>query len=116
MLIIDYLLIGGGICIIYSVLAPNGASKQTSSNEKIELARRKRWLEKVFERGWIDRPTYLFLLKKIETLPEWLGGIKPLKQTESEDYSSDTSVDLSKRKSGESVVKTKDTSLDNTSR
>ena len=110
-----YLIIGGGICVIYSVLAPSGASKQTSTNEKVELARRKRWLEKVFERGWIDRPTYHFLLKKIETLPEWLGGIKPLKQTE-EDYSSDTSVDLSKRKSGESVVKTKDTSLDNTSR
>ena len=111
-----YLIIGGGIYIIYSVLAPSGASKQTSSNEKIELARRKRWLEKVFERGWIDRPTYHFLLKKIETLPEWLGGIKPLRQTEKENYSSDTSVDLSKRKSGESVVKTKDTSLDNTSR
>ena len=111
-----YLIIGGGICVIYSVLAPSGASKQTSTNEKVELARRKRWLEKVFERGWIDRPTYHFLLKKIETLPEWLGGIKPLKQTEEEDYSSDTSVDLSKRKSGESVVKTKDTSLDNTSR
>ena len=110
-----YLIIGGGICVIYSVLAPSGASKQTSTNEKVELARRKRWLEKVFERGWIDRPTYHFLLKKIETLPEWLGGIKPLKQTE-EDYSSDTSVDLSNRKSGESVVKTKDTSLDNTSR
>ena len=110
-----YLIIGGGICVIYSVLAPSGASKQTSTNEKVELARRKRWLEKVFKRGWIDRPTYHFLLKKIETLPEWLGGIKPLKQTE-EDYSSDTSVDLSKRKSGESVVKTKDTSLDNTSR
>jgi hypothetical protein len=110
-----YLIIGGGICVIYSVLAPSRASKKTPSKTKIELARRKRWLEKVFERGWIDRPTYHFLLKKIETLPEWLGGIKPLKQTE-EDYSSDTSVDLSNRKSGESVVKTKDTSLDNTSR
>jgi hypothetical protein len=111
-----YLIIGAGICVIYSVLSPSGASKKTPSKKKIELARRKRWLEKVFERGWIDRPTYHFLLKKIETLPEWLGGIKPLKQTEEEDYSSDTSVDLSKRKSGESVVKTKDTSLDNTSR
>jgi hypothetical protein len=110
-----YLIIGAGICVIYSVLSPSGVSKKTPSKTKIELARRKRWLEKVFERGWIDRPTYHFLLKKIETLPEWLGGIKPLKQTE-EDYSSDTSVDLSKRKSGESVVKTKDTSLDNTSR
>ena len=110
-----YLIIGGGICVIYSVLSPSGASHKTSTKKKIELARRKRWLEKIFEKGWIDRPTYHFLLKKIETLPEWLGGIKPLKQTE-EDYSSDTSVDLSKRKSGESVVKTKDTSLDNTSR
>ena len=111
-----YLIIGAGICVIYSVLSPNGASKKTPSKKKIELARRKRWLEKVFERGWIDRPTYHFLLKKIETLPEWLGGIKPLNPSNDQDYSSDTSVDLSKRKSGESVVKTKDTSLDNTSR
>ena len=110
-----YLIIGAGICVIYSVLSPSGVSKKTPPKTKIELARRKRWLEKIFERGWIDRPTYHFLLKKIETLPEWLGVIKPLKQSE-EDYSSDTSVDLSKRKSGESVVKTKDTSLDNTSR
>ena len=111
-----YLIIGAGICVIYSVLSPSGASKQTSSSEKIKLARRKRWLEKVFERGWIDRPTYHFLLKKIETLPEWLGRIKPLNPSNDQDYSSNTSVDLSKRKSGESVVKTKDTSLDNTSR
>jgi len=111
-----YLIIGAGICVIYSVLSPSGTSYKTPSKKKIELARRKRWLEKIFERGWIDRPTYHFLLKKIETLPEWLGGIKPLNQNKDKDYSSETSVDLSKRKSGESVVKTKDTSLDNTSR
>jgi len=111
-----YLFIGGGICAIYSVLAPSGATGTKPSTSKVELARRKRWLERVFEKGWIDRPTYHFLLKKIETLPKWLGGIKPKNQSENTDYSSDISVDLSKRKSGESVVKTKDTSLDKTSR
>jgi len=111
-----YLFIGGGICAIYSVLAPSGATGTKPSTSKVELARRKRWLERVFEKGWIDRPTYHFLLKKIETLPKWLGGIKPRNQSENTDYSSDISVDLSKRKSGESVVKTKDTSLDKTSR
>ena len=111
-----YIFIGGGICAIYSVLAPSGATGTKPSTSKVELARRKRWLERVFEKGWIDRPTYHFLLKKIETLPKWLGGIKPKNQSENTDYSSDISVDLSKRKSGESVVKTKDTSLDKTSR
>ena len=111
-----YIFIGGGICAIYSVLAPSGATGTKPSTSKVELARRKRWLERVFEKGWIDRPTYHFLLKKIETLPKWLGGIKPKNLSENTDYSSDISVDLSKRKSGESVVKTKDTSLDKTSR
>jgi len=111
-----YLIIGGGICVIYSVLSPSGGSKKSPSKKKIELARRKRWLEKIFEKGWIDRPTYHFLLHKIETLPEWLGGIKTLKQPDDKDYSSDMSVDLSKRKSGDSVVSTKDTSSDKTSR
>jgi hypothetical protein len=113
-----YLIIGGGICIIYSVLSPSGGSKQIiHPTKKIELARRKRWLEKVFERGWIDRPTYHFLLKKIETLPEWLGGIKTLKQSNDKDYYPQIlSVDLSKRKSGDSVVSTKETSSDKTSR
>ena len=111
-----YLIIGGGICVIYSVLSPSGGSKKSPSKKKIELARRKRWLEKIFEKGWIDRPTYHFLLHKIETLPEWLGGIKTLKQPDDKDYSSDMSVDLSKRKSGDSVVSTKETSSDKTSR
>jgi len=111
-----YLIIGGGICVIYSVLAPSGGSNKSPSKKKIELARRKRWLEKIFEKGWIDRPTYHFLLDKIESLPEWLGGIKTLKQPDDKDYSSDMSVDLSKRKSGDSVVSTKETSSDKTSR
>jgi len=111
-----YLLIGGGICAAYSVLAPSVATGGNPSRSKVILARRKRWLEKVFKKGWIDRPTYHFLLKKIESLPEWLGGVKQKNQSENTDYSSDISVDLSKRKSGESVVKTKDTSLDKTSR
>lgn len=106
-----YLIVGGGICIIYSVLAPSGiSSTKGGKNGKIELARRKRWLVKVLEKGWIDRSTYQFLLKRIETLPEWLGGLKP-PPDQSED-----SVALSNRKRGESVVKTKDTSEDKTSR
>jgi len=110
-----YLIIGGGICLIYSVLAPSGtASAKGGKTGKIELARRKRWLVKVFEKGWIDRSTYQFLLKRIETLPEWLGGLKP-PPDQSEDMSED-SVALSNLKRGESVVKTKDTSEDKTSR
>jgi hypothetical protein len=106
-----YLIVGGGICLIYSVLAPSGTSSANGDKTgKIELARRKRWLVKVFEKGWIDRSTYQFLLKRIETLPEWLGGLKP-PPDQSED-----SVALSNRKRGESVVKTKDTSEDKTSR
>jgi hypothetical protein len=109
-----YLILGAGACIIYSVLAPSAFSTATpDKTAKIELARRKRWLIKIFEKGWIDRSTYDFLLKRIETLPRWLGGIKPPGQSED---ASENSVALSNRKRGESVVKTKDTSEDKTSR
>ena len=113
-----YLIIGGGICLIYSVLAPSGTSqKGDSKSEKIKLARRKRWLTKIFEKGWIDRPTYHFLLQKIENLPEWLGGIKPTNQSTDGVLTDDeTSVDFRRRKRGESVVRTKDTSEDKISR
>ncbi len=112
-----YLIIGGGICVIYSVLIPTGSStKGDEKIGKIELARRKRWLKKVLEKGWIDKTTYNFLLERIETLPEWLGKIRTLDQSKESSESSETSVPLSNLKSGESVVKTKDTSADNTSR
>ncbi|MDC0368807.1 hypothetical protein OAN13_03845 [Opitutales bacterium] len=108
-----YMLIAGGVFSIYAVMAPAGGSTQGNDKaEKIELARRKRWLEKIRQKGWIDRTTYHFLLKKIDDLPTWLGGIKPPDQS----TGTETSVDLSKRKSGESVVITKDTSEDKTSR
>jgi hypothetical protein len=108
-----YLLLAGGVFTIYSVMAPSGGSTDGNSKaKKIELARRKKWLEKIRQKGWIDRTTYHFLLKKIDDLPAWLGGIKPPNQS----TGTETSVDLSKRKSGESVVRTKDTSEDNTSR
>ena len=108
-----YMLIAGGVFSIYAVMAPSGGSTQgNDKTEKIELARRKRWLEKIRQKGWIDRTTYHFLLKKIDDLPSWLGGIKPPDQS----TGTETSVDLSKRKSGESVVITKDTSEDKTSR
>ena len=94
-------------------MAPAGGSKKGDGKaEKIELARRKRWLEKIRQKGCIDRTTYHFLLKKTDDLPAWLGGIKPPDQS----TGTETSVDLSKRKSGESVVITKDTSEDKTSR
>ena len=112
-----YLILGGGACIIYSVLSPVGTGKQgVNRDKKIVLARRKRWLEKIFSKGWIDRPTYHFLLRKIENLPKWLGGITPPVQSEDFEFDEEPAVDLSRRNSGESVVKTKDTSLDKTSR
>jgi hypothetical protein len=108
-----YLLLTGGVFTIYSVMAPSGGSTDDNSKaKKIELARRKKWLENIRQKGWIDRTTYHFLLKKIEDLPAWLGGIKPPNQS----TGTETSVDLSKRKSGESVVRTKVTSEDKTSR
>ena len=108
-----YMLIAGGVFSIYAVMAPSGGSTQGNDKaEKIELARRKRWLEKIRQKGCIDRTTYHFLLKKTDDLPAWLGGIKPPDQS----TGTETSVDLSKRKSGESVVITKDTSEDKTSR
>lgn len=112
-----YLILGGGVCIIYSVLAPERTGKQgPNRSKKIVLARRKKWLLAILNKGWIDRKTYRILLKKIESLPQWLGGITPTVQSEMDDLVEEPSVDLSRRKSGESVVKTKDTSLESTSR
>ena len=112
-----YLLLAGGVFTIYSVMAPSGGTTDGNSKaKKIELARRKKWLEKIRQKGWIDRTTYHFLLKKIDDLPAWLGGINPPDQSAETAEGNETSVDLSKRKSGESVVRTKDTSEDKTSR
>ena len=112
-----YLIIAAGIWAFYSVMAPAGmARKGNKKAEKIELARRKRWLEQIRQKGWIDRTTYHFLLKKIDNLSAWLGGINPPDQSAETAEDNETSVDLSKRKSGESVVRTKDTSEDKTSR
>ena len=112
-----YLILGAGACIIYSALSQVGTGKQgVNRNKKIVLARRKRWLEKIFSKGWIDRPTYHFLLRKIENLPKWLGGIQPPVQSEDFKFGEEPSVDLSRRKRGESVVKTNETSCDKTSR
>lgn len=109
-----YILIAGGAFFIYSALAPTGSKGKKSTLAKIEEARRKRWLTKIYNLGWIDREKYLFLLKRLEELPRWLGGIKPPGQSDADEL--DSSVDLSKRKSGDSVVNTKETSSDNTSR
>ena len=111
-----YLMLGGGVFAIYSVITPSGTAKRSINKiSKIELARRKRWLKRIFDKGWIDRPAYHFLLKKIESLPEWLGGIKPPIQSAETFEEDENSVALSSRKSGESVVKTNDTSCDKTS-
>ena len=112
-----YLIIAGGACMIFSLLAPtNSKGKVGGKVGKIELARRKRWLERILQRGWIDRPTYNFLLKRIENLPEWLGGLKTPVQSPETEVEPETSVAFSKRNNGESVVKTIDTSSDKTSR
>ena len=112
-----YLLLTGGALTIYLVMAPTGgATHGNSKAKKIELARRKKWLERIRQKGWIDRTTYHFLLKKIDDLPAWLGGINPPDQSAETAEGNESSVDLSKRKRGESVVRTKVTSEDNTSR
>jgi hypothetical protein len=112
-----YILLTGGALIIYLVMAPSGGAKHGNSKAKrIELARRKKWLEHIRQKGWIDRTTYHFLLKKIDDLPAWLGGVNPPDQSVETAEGNESSVDLSKRKRGESVVRTKVTSEDKTSR
>ena len=92
-----YLLLTGGVFTIYSVMAPSGGSTDDNSKaKKIELARRKKWLENIRQKGWIDRTTYHFLLKKIDDLPAWLGGINPPDQSAETAEGNETSVDLSK--------------------
>ena len=110
-----YLILVGGFFTIYSALAPAGSIGKKSTTNKAEEARRKRFLKKIYQKGWIDKERYHFLLKRLENLPEWLGGLKPPDQSDEASTDPEKPVDLSKRKRGESVVKTKDTSSDNTS-
>ena len=101
-----YLLIGGGVCLIYAVLAPTvGKSLQERKKEKIELARRKRLLERMLQNDWIDQKTYEFLLTKIKVLPDYLKSSKNLKihpqSLDLLDEEVDSSVALSKRNKGD---------------
>jgi len=111
-----YLLISLGIASIYSVLAPSGAKGKKSTLEKTEEARRKRWLEKIHQSGWIDSAKYQHLLKNLDILPELIKDIKLFDQSGDPEEDFDKFEDFSNSNKGESVVKIKDTSEDNTSR
>ena len=81
------------------------------------LAQRKRWLKKLLSSGKVNAKTYDFLLRKIEDLPRWIRA-KEFAHLDLPTAGADPELEvaLRRRKSGESVVKTKETSLERTSR
>jgi len=81
------------------------------------LARRKRWLRKLLSSGKVDAKTYDFLLRQIDDLPRWIRA-KEFAHLDLPTAGADPELEvaLRRRKSGESVVKTKETSLERTSR
>ena len=114
--IATYLVIGGIIGLLMNKFIKSDGPDSYTDRRKIILARRKRWLKKILDLGIIDRKTYRTLLKNVDDLPH-LSALHGLNyQSEETSLEEPGEKDLSKPKSGESVVSIKDISDVKTSR
>ena len=78
---------------------------------------RKRWLSRLVAKGLIDSNTQSRIIRHIDDLPRWIRA-KEFSHLDLPTTGADPELEvaLRRRKSGESVVKTKETSLERTSR
>mgnify|MGYP001250846235 CR=1 FL=1 len=107
--IATYLLIGGIVCLFlhkFSKTTPEGFS---SDRRKIILARRKRWLKKIYNLGLIEKSTYQKMIRRLEDLPSLVEALGLRDQSKSSSAKG-MEKDLKRAKSGESVVKTNEIS------
>ena len=107
--IATYLLIGGVVCVFLNKYAKTTTESFSSDRKKIILARRKRWLKKIYALGLIEQSTYRKLLKRLEFLPSLVEALGLRDQSKSSSAKG-MEKDLNSAKSGESVVKTNDIS------
>ena len=91
-------------------------SNQTVSKQRIIIARRKRWLQKLAGYGLINQAKFTLLMKQIKA-KDWNLRLKQETTRQSGLLEPDDIIgDLSNRNKGESVVKIRDISLPKTSR
>ena len=107
--IATYLLIGGVVCIFLNKYAKTTSEGFTSDRKKIILARRKRWLKKIYTLGLIEKSTYQKMLRRLEDLPSLVEALGLRDQSKSS-TAKGMEKDLKRANSGESVVKTNEIS------
>lgn len=109
------ILLGVVLLVIFSIYkTPSIIAKSKSSRI---LAIRKKWIKSLYSTGKINQSLMTKLLKRIDHLPEFIRS-SALSHLDLPLSGADPELEkaLRRRKSGESVVKTKETSLDKTSR
>ena len=107
--IATYLLIGGIVCLFLQKLTKTTPEGFSSDRRKIILARRKRWLRKIYTLGLIEKSTYQKMLRRLEELPSLVEALGLRDQSKSSSAKG-MEKDLKRAKSGESVVKTNEIS------
>ncbi len=107
--IATYLLIGGIICLLLQKLSKTTPESFSSDRKKIILARRKRWLKRIYSLGLIEKSTYQEMLRRLEDLPSLVEALGLRDQSKSSS-AKEMEKDLKRAKSGESVVKTNEIS------
>ena len=112
--IIVIILIFALIIYFATYISPSIVSR--SSNFGIH-AKRKRWLTNLLSSGRIESANYNFLIRNIDDLPRWIRE-KEFAHLDLPSTGADPELEvaLRSRKRGESVVSTKETSLERTSR
>ena len=104
------------LLILYGLHNSVVISNQTVSKQRIIIARRKRWLQKLARYGLMNQATLSLLLKQIKA-KDWDLRLKQETTRQSGLLEPDDIIgDLSNRNKGESVVKIRDISLPKTSR
>ncbi len=110
------LIIAGAVILVIVAILKSPSIIERRKEHKTRAVR-KRWLTRLVAKGLIDSNTHGRIIRHIDDLPRWISA----KEFAHLDFPStgadpELEVALRRRKSGESVVKTKDTSLERTSR
>ena len=95
------------MCLFLNKYAKTTAVGFSSDRKKIILARRKRWLKKIYTLGLIEKSTYQKMLRRLEDLPIL---VEAFGTRSSKVFVQRNGKGFEKRKSGESVVKTNEIS------
>ena len=110
-----FVILSGFLLILFGLHNSILLSNQSVSKQRIIIARRKRWLQKLARYGIINQATLSLLLEQIKA-KDWELRLKKTTRYSELLEPDDIIGDLSNRNNGESVVKIRDISLPKTSR